>query len=135
MASPLYLKASGVPRSPDELEQHRAILYANRGTDWRFEGAGGTIAVRPKVALRVNNGMVMRGAALAGLGIALLPTFLVHRELPSGQLVSVDIGVPWEGAELFLAYPKDRSASAKILGLTRVLRLAIGDPPYWEAGL
>ena len=40
-----------------------------------------------------------------------------------------------DGTPDILAYPKDRSASAKILGLTRVLRLAIGDPPYWEAGL
>jgi DNA-binding transcriptional LysR family regulator len=135
VASPAYLAANGTPNSPIELEQRRAILYANRSTDWRFEGAAGTIVVRPKAGLRVNNGMVMRGAALAGLGLALLPTFIVHRELLSGALLSVDIGFEAEGAELFLAYPKDRSASAKIRGLTRALRRAIGDPPYWEAGL
>ena len=135
VASPVYLMASGVPRSAAELEERRAILYANRSTDWRFDGAGGTIVVRPKAALRVNNGI---GDARCGAGrarLALLPTFLVHQELLSGALLSVDIGLEAEGAELFLAYPKDRSASAKILGLTRALRHAIGDPPYWETGL
>src|SRR4029077_16900347 len=100
-------------------------LYANRGTDWRFDSPGSSVVVRPKVALRVNNGLMIRGAALAGLGLALLPTFLVHQELLSGALLSVDIGLEAEGAELFLAYPRDRSASAKILGLTTALRVAI----------
>ena len=36
---------------------------------------------------------------------------------------------------MHLTYPKDRDASAKIVGLAKALRLAIGDPPYWEAGL
>ena len=89
---------------------------------------------RPRAALRVNNGLVMRDAALAGLGIALLPTFFVHEQLASGALVEVAIGSEAEGAELFIAYPRDRSASTKIAALAASLKRSFGDPPYWDRG-
>jgi|HubBroStandDraft_2_1064218.scaffolds.fasta_scaffold3418446_2 hypothetical protein len=37
-----------------------------------------------------------------------------------------------EGAQLFIAYSRNRTASAKIQALTQHLRLTFGDPPYWE---
>jgi DNA-binding transcriptional LysR family regulator len=132
VASPAYLAAHGAPASTDELEGHRAILYANREGDWRFEALGGAIVVRPTVALRVNNGLIMRDAALAGLGITLLPTFMIHRELTSGELQELDVGVQAEGADVYVAYPGERGASAKLAALIEALRRAIGDPPYWD---
>jgi DNA-binding transcriptional LysR family regulator len=132
VASPAYLAARGRPASLPDLSGHCGILYANRDADWRFAGAGGWTVLRPRAALRVNNGLVMRDAALAGLGITLLPTFFVHEQLADGSLVEVDVGMQAEGAELFLAYPRDRSASAKIAALTASLRRSFGDPPYWD---
>ncbi len=132
VASPAYLAEAGVPNSLADLETHRAILYANRDGDWRFVGAEGGVVVRPQPVLRVNNGLVMRDAALAGLGIALLPTFFVHEQLSNASLVHVDVGVEAEGAELYIAYPRDRSASAKVSALTESLRSSFGDPPYWN---
>lgn len=134
VASPAYLARHGVPLCVPELETHGGILYSNREADWRFRDAGGWITVRPRTTLRVNNGIVMRDAALAGLGITLLPRFFVHEQLASGALRQLDIGVEAEGAELFLAYPRDRSVSAKIVALIDSLRRSFGDPPYWDAG-
>ena len=135
VASPAYLARHGTPRAPAEIEAHRAILYANRGADWRFSGPDGSFVIRPRAALRVSNGLVMRDAAVADLGITLLPTFMMHPELRSGALTIIDIGVAAEGAEVHLAYPKDRGSSAKVRALTAALRKAFGDPPAWEAGL
>jgi DNA-binding transcriptional LysR family regulator len=132
VASPAYLEARGTPRSLADLEQARAILYTNRETDWRFPGAGDEAVVRPRAVLRVNNGLVMRDAAVAGLGITLLPTFFVDRELAAGTLRHVDIGIEAEGAELHIAYPPNRSASAKIVALTAWLRERFGAPAYWD---
>ncbi|MGY4397137.1 DNA-binding transcriptional LysR family regulator [Sphingomonas sp. UYAg733] len=132
VASPAYLAAHGTPASLDDLAMARAILYTNRETDWRFREGSGETVVRPRAALRVNNGVVMRDAALAGLGITLLPTFFIHRHLADGSLVRIDVGVEAEGAELNIAYPQNRSSSAKIIALTEWLRRAFGDPPYWE---
>jgi DNA-binding transcriptional LysR family regulator len=134
VASPAYLAEHGVPQSVADLDGCRAILYTNRDADWRFNGSEGAIVIRPQGSLRVNNGLIMRDAALAGLGITLLPTFMMHAELASGALRSIDLGVEAEGAEIYIAYPKGRGASAKVRALTECLRRAFGDPPYWEKG-
>jgi DNA-binding transcriptional LysR family regulator len=132
IASPAYLAAHGEPRSLEALAGHRAILYAQRETDWRFQAAGGVRVVRPTAGLRVNNGMFIRDAALAGLGIALVPSFIVPEELRSGALKALNVGYRPEGADLNIAHPRERISSAKLLALTRHLRRAFGSPPYWE---
>jgi len=136
VAAPSYLAAHGAPQAAGELERHGAILYSNRDADWRFAGEEGTVVVRPEKALRVNNGLIMRDAALAGLGITLLPTFLVGPEIARGSLHVVDIGLAAaDSAEVHLVYPMERGASVKLKALTEALRAAFGDPPYWEAAL
>lgn len=132
LASPDYLQMNGTPISLKQLADHRGILYANRDSDWRFRRNGTWTVVRPRSALRVNNGLIMRDAALAGLGLTLLPTFFVHAELKAGTLLRVDVDADAEGAELQITYPRDRSASAKVLALTESLRRSFGDPPYWD---
>ena len=88
--------------------------------------------VRPIAGLRVNNGMFIRDAALAALGIGLVPAFIVFQELRSGALKALNVGYEPEGADLNIAYPRDRTSSAKLLALRRHLRSAFGSPPYWE---
>jgi DNA-binding transcriptional LysR family regulator len=132
IASPAYLAAHGEPRSLEELEGHRAILYSHRETDWRFQAADGVRVVRPTAALRVNNGMFIRDAVLAGLGVALVPSFIVPQELRSGALKALNVGYEPEGGDLNIAYPRDRISSAKLVAIRRHLRSAFGSPPYWE---
>lgn len=134
VAAPAYLKRRGMPRSAAQLEAHDAVLYSNRDTDWRFPGPGrrGDVVVRPKKCLRANNGIMIRDAVLAGLGIALMPTFLIYKELRAGSLAVVDVGLEGQGAEIFIAHPADRGPSAKIHALTQHLRAAFGNPPYWD---
>jgi DNA-binding transcriptional LysR family regulator len=61
------------------LEGRLAILCSHRETDWRFQAAGGGRVVCPTAGLRVNNGVFIRDAALAGLGVVLVPSFIVPR--------------------------------------------------------
>ena len=136
VAAPAYLEKFGKPNSLAELEQHKGIVYSNRGlADWRFKASRGFVTVRPLRALRVNNGLLMRDAAAAALGLALLPAYFVHKELASKKLVIVDVGVEAEGATIYIAYPADRRGSAKLRALTVWLRDAFGNPPYWDVAL
>ena len=133
VASPEYLKRNGVPHSPGDLERHRGIIFANRGAaDWRFRVAGRWSSVRPARVMHVNNGIVMRDAAIEGLGIALLATFVVHEAVATRKLRVVEVGAEVEHATIFVAYPKDRRVSAKVLAMTAHLRKAFGSPPYWD---
>ena len=116
-----------------ELERHRGIFYTNRGVaDWRFLGDDGAVIVRGRVALQVNNGDMMRDAALAGLGIALLPTFVVGTAVKAGRLSVIDVGAKTEAEFVYMAHPEGRRASAKLRAVADCLRTAFGDPPYWE---
>ena len=135
VASPDYLRQHGKPSDLPELARHRGIIYSNRGaSDWRFRAAGKWMTLLPDVALRVNNGVLMRDAAISGLGIALLATFLLKGPLRDRTLRVIDVGAEPEGATIFVAYPQDMRASAKIRALTGWLKQAFGDPPYWDLG-
>jgi len=132
VASPEYLSANGAPRSIEDLRQHSAIVYAHRDADWRLRVAKREVVVRPDRCLRLNNGILMRDAAVAGLGIALLPAFLVQPELSRSLLRVVDFGATTESAEVFVAYPAAR-ASAKLRALVDALRQAFGTTTPWAA--
>jgi DNA-binding transcriptional LysR family regulator len=132
VAAPSYLQQHGTPSGLQELAAHRGVLYSRREPDWCFRNGGQATVVRPKNSLRLNNGLLMRDAALAGLGIALLPEFVIYRELTSGTLIELHVETEPEGAEIFLAYAADRGGSAKLKALTSWLRQSFGTPPYWQ---
>ncbi len=133
VASPDYLKKNGTPTTIADLERHRGIIYSNRGaSDWRFRQSGRWTVVRPNTIIHVNNGIIMRAAALDGMGIALLSTFLFHDLCSSRELRIVDVGAEAEPATIFIAYPNDRRVSAKVLALIAHLRATFGSPSYWD---
>ena len=132
-ASPDYLARAGRPTSLAELDGHRGLFYSNRGVaDWRFQGADGPVIVRAQVALRVNNGDMLRDAAIAGLGIALLPAFIAGPNIRDGSLEVVDVGLQAEPEFLYLAHAEGRRSSTKLRALAKHLKAAFGEPPYWD---
>ncbi|CAN7560612.1 LysR family transcriptional regulator [Rhizobium sp. LjRoot98] len=133
VASPAYLRDNGKPASIEELEQHRGIFYTNRGVaDWRFPSIGGTVIVRGKMGLGLNNGDMLRDAAIAGLGIALIPMFIVGADVTAGKLETIDIGVQPELEYIHIAHPEGRRPSVKLRAIADHLRAAFGSPPYWD---
>ena len=135
VAAPAYLDRHGTPRSPEELEDHRGIFYMHRGgADWRFAQHGETRIVRGRPGLVLNNGDMMRDAALAGLGVALLPLFIVGAALKAGTLRVIDVGVEAEQEYIYIAHADGQHPSAKLRALAAWLKEAFGNPPYWEAG-
>ncbi len=133
VASSDYLSRHGVPASLSDLESHRGIFYTNRGVaDWRFEGPDGAVVVRGKLALGVNNGDILHDAAMAGLGIALLPAFIAGPSIREGRLVVIDVGYRPQQEFIFMAHPEGRNPSAKLRAIADHLKKAFGDPPYWE---
>jgi len=133
VASTDYLARHGTPKTVAELERHQGIFYTNRGVfDWRFRGEADAVVVRARAGLRVNNGDMIRDAAIAGLGLALLPLFIAGPAIATGDLRLVEIDTPVEEEFVFMAHPEGRRASAKLRALADHLRGAFGTPPYWE---
>lgn len=136
VASPHYLAQQGAPKSLDDLNHHGGVFYTNRGVaDWRFiDAKGNAVLVRGKVAFRANNGTMVLDAAIAGLGIALLPTFVAGVAIKDGLLKVIDLGAEPEAEWIYLAHAEGRQPSAKLRALADHLKKAFGDPPYWEIG-
>ena len=135
VASPDYLEKNGMPSSIEQLETHKGIFYSNRGiADWRFPSPAGTILVRGRMGLSLNNGDMLRDAAIAGLGIALVPMFIVGTDIAGGNLCEIDIGVQPELEYIHIVHPDGRRPSAKLRAIADHLRQKFGAPPYWDRG-
>ncbi len=133
VASSAYLERAGTPRALADLEDHRGIFYTNRGVaDWRFSTSAGPAIVRARLALGVNNGDMICDAAIAGLGLALLPAFIARPAIKSGHLVEIMLDVEPEREFLYMAHAQGREPSVKLRSLIDHLREAFGNPPYWE---
>lgn len=89
-ASPAYLSEFGEPRQIDDLKGHQAIVYRRSGRipPWRFPGIDGASSeILPANRLRMDDLAAIADAAAAGLGLAWLPSWLVHGQIQSGSLV------------------------------------------------
>ena len=94
-ASRAYLRRRESPRHPDDLSTHDCLYYprAHDVPTWTFEpvrrGSAERVTVPVAGPFAANNSEALRDAALAGLGIALLPDFSAQAALQSGKLVRV----------------------------------------------
>jgi DNA-binding transcriptional LysR family regulator len=107
VASPEYLAKHGVPRSKRDLREHRCLMGFARGalpdTHWPVK-TGGKIHVEG--CFFSNEILLQRALALRGLGITMLPGFVLHGLLETGQLVRVLPGELEAEARLALVYPE-----------------------------
>jgi DNA-binding transcriptional LysR family regulator len=114
-ASPAYIETHGRPRGPDDLKSHWALHYGKPSglAVWPLRGAADQ-SVSIRYRLCSNNGDALRIAALAGLGIALIPAFLVREELQEGTLVTILDGFEPRPINLYAIYPPTRFLAAKV---------------------
>lgn len=91
VASPDYLARHGTPRSPADLSAHQAIGYTHLADSalWQFRQGARWLSPRINSRVVMNNGEAMREMAAAGVGLAMLPQFIVAEALAAGRLVQV----------------------------------------------
>jgi DNA-binding transcriptional LysR family regulator len=127
-AAPAYLNLRGTPAHPQDLHRHSCLHYGQLAVDsqWTLVGPEGEHTIAVKGVLCSNNGEVLRDAAVRGLGITLLPRFIVEPELQQGalQIVLPDYQPP----ELMIAliYPVNRHLSTKVRLFVEFLQMRFG---------
>ena len=87
-ASPAYLARRGAPRTVRELDGHDWVVFRKPGRV-QLIGASETATVETKGRLVADDLFFIREAAIAGAGLALLPSFLAEREVEAGRLQRV----------------------------------------------
>lgn len=121
VASPTYLDARGRPSKPADLATHDAVLYKYGNANWRLKGADGWENVRINQRLTTNNGYMLLVGAQAGLGIVVLPVFMVQEALDRGALEYVLPAFTHEGADLHMLMPPARAGIARVRALVNFL--------------
>ena len=130
-ATPQYFAAHGVPRTPVELIAHNCLTYTHLD-QWRFRGPDGEMSVPATGNLKLNDDEALSQAVLGGLGVALLPTFIIGKDLQAGRLQSILAEyVPLE-RDIHAVYLPNRHLSPKVRVFIDFLLERFGSPPYWD---
>jgi DNA-binding transcriptional LysR family regulator len=85
-----------------------------------------------RAAMRSTNGGFLRDAAIAGLGVVLLPSFLLHEAVRGGRLQPVLVDHRWPTVTIHVVYPQTRHLSARARAFIDTLRAGLGTRPDWE---
>ncbi|WP_225769998.1 LysR family transcriptional regulator [Inquilinus sp. Marseille-Q2685] len=103
VATPAYIEKHGSPETPEELVKHEALM---QGTEtWPALDGDRVIAIRPRGRFKADNGAALVAAALAGIGVAILPVKLIQEHLDSGALVEVMPRYPVPALGIYVVRP------------------------------
>lgn len=132
--SPEYLDRYGKPEKLEELKRHRLLKYGSSPlagiTLLDRQGKQHTIQIEPYHT--ANNGDFLKSMAISGHGIALLPTFIIWKELGTKSLIPLltNYSVPLMHA--YALYPQTRFLPTKVRYLIDFLTERFGNNPYWD---
>ena len=134
-ASPAYLAEHGEPEEPQDLAAHDCLIYSylSNANVWRFATRDGKeLPVAVSGPLRINNGIVLAEAALAGRGVLVTPSFYVAPMLRDGRLkrVLADYRLPELG--IYAVYPQKDHVPPKVRAFIDYLAARFGRRPDWE---
>jgi DNA-binding transcriptional LysR family regulator len=118
-ASPHYLSKHGDPKHPNDLTQHKCIVYYDApfgrgGREWMFTGPDGEFTVQVSGPLETNSVDALRAAVLGGQGIVYTPTHLVIQEIKAGALVPVLRDYRGREVSVDALYPNRQHLPAKV---------------------
>ena len=136
VASPAYIERRGRPRTPDDLAGHDCLAVGSLDL-WTFRGPQDEVIERRiNPMVRINDGVAVRDAAAAGLGIALMATWCAADELRDGRLVPILDDYPLVSTQtLWALYPSSRELAPKVRVLIDWLTERFGPETYWDRGL
>ncbi|MGD1880370.1 MAG: LysR family transcriptional regulator [Kiloniellaceae bacterium] len=117
VAAPAYLQGRPVLRHPEDLKDHNCLVYTYRSQryDWQMvdaEGREHLITVSGN--FETNNPMMLRAAALDGLGIVMSPLWLLGPDVKAGRLQCVLPDYHWPDSAIQAVYPPGRHLSARV---------------------
>lgn len=137
-ASPEYLARRGVPTSPEELAFHECLEFVNWAgvpySEWQFEKAGRVHAVQVHSRFQVNDGRILRSAALDGCGIVLQSDVVVRDDLASGRLIQVLPGYDTPCRPMHVLFSGSRPMAPKLRTFVDAVVDAFGHGalPVWR---
>jgi DNA-binding transcriptional LysR family regulator len=133
LASSDYLARHGCPRHPSDLVAHQCLCYQLvHRPGWPYIVDGETRWFAARGRLEANNGEALIAAAIQGLGIALVPTFIAEQAVRAGQLeiLLAEFAPPALG--IHAVFPGNRYVPYRVRTLVDFLAARIGSQPPWD---
>ncbi len=136
-ASPDYLARRGEPKQPADLNAHDGIGYnlVPEAQQWPLGMVQGRLLYKPHIGISSNNSDMILKAAEAGLGIAMLPTFVCHEAVVQGRLRPVLCRYRPAPLELYALYTSRRYLPQRVRALLEFLAEWLDENPSWDAEL
>ena len=128
-ASPEYLANKGRPQQPEEIAQHNCLLFPLAGfrSQWIFRSEDGetcNVAVKGKIV--ISNAIALQQCAISGMGLALLPHWLVDSDIQTGALVDVlpsyQVTATDFSSSAWLVYPSRSYVPLKVRSMMNFLK-------------
>jgi len=137
-ASPQYLEENGEPQTPDDLIDHRCLVYSllSDYDYWNLsDSSGREVRVKIHPYLKASTGDYLRDAAVAGVGIILEPSFIAYKEIERGALVPILTDYQPPKIDAYAIYPQTRHLSRRVRAFVDFLVKRFEGTPYWDVCL
>ncbi|HIF9112632.1 TPA: LysR substrate-binding domain-containing protein [Photobacterium damselae] len=124
-ASPEYLVQHGIPNTPKDLLRHNCLGYNHQASgsfDWQFIRNDEVYTLRVAGNFSSDNAAALKKIALAGNGIAYLPTCLVYDELHNEKLVEILSEHAGKVVGIYAVYPYTKKPAKRIQALIEHIR-------------
>jgi DNA-binding transcriptional LysR family regulator len=127
-ASPAYLRRHGTPLRPANLEQHQCLVFriptSRKEWSWRFRVGSRDVVLRPPTQVWFDDGEALVAAALAGLGLVHVPSYMAEEDVARGRLVEVLSDVRPPLMPISIVYPGPREPPLRVRVLIEALTAA-----------
>ncbi|WP_099826976.1 LysR family transcriptional regulator [Oceaniglobus indicus] len=136
IGAPAYFQRYGRPLKIDDLNEHKLLHYSSQsnGAVWKLTAPSGEKRqVRTAGWLSVNDGQSLLNAAISGLGIAYLPSFLYAESMAKGLVEEAIPDLPMETQGIYAVYPPGRFTQPKVRAFIDFLAHSFSDkgPDTW----
>jgi DNA-binding transcriptional LysR family regulator len=130
-ASASYLERHGTPQKPADLGTHNCLQfsYGTKRHTWFLRADQHVEEIEVNGFISVNNSEVLRRAAIDGIGIVLLPDWLIQQDIDAGRLIRVldryEANPGKMNVDIYAVYPANRRGSSKIKAFADMLETAL----------
>ena len=137
VASPDYIEKHGQPDRPEQLVDHNCLVYQGEWHEhsvWQFKQGDDYCEIGVSGNFRVDNAPALKSAAVSGLGVVYLASYLLEDEIAKGTLVP--LLEDWQLTHhlpLQAVYPRRKHLAPKVSAFIDFIKGHIGSPPYWDA--
>ncbi|MGL4474381.1 MAG: LysR family transcriptional regulator [Shewanella sp.] len=136
VASPGYIARHGMLERPEQLVEHNCLVYQgewHEHSTWQFRKGDDYCEIGVTGNFRVDNAPALKSAAVSGLGIVYLASYLLEGEIEKGTLVPMLRD--WQLTHhlpLQAVYPRRKHLAPKVSAFIEFIKEQIGTPPYWD---